>query len=94
MLDLRDLLSGESQGAGATLGNLANYLDITVVNGSTEIRISTAGGFAGGNYVAGSEDQRITLSNVDLSTALVPGQTLNETQIIETLLKNGKLITD
>jgi hypothetical protein len=31
---------------------------------------------------------------VDLSTALVPGQTLNETQIIETLLKNGKLITD
>ncbi|MBL8301156.1 MAG: type I secretion C-terminal target domain-containing protein, partial [Ideonella sp.] len=95
VLDLRDLLVGEAKGAGDTLGNLANYLDITVVNGSTEIRVSTTGGFTGGNYGTGAaEDQRITLTGVNLSTSLVPGQTLTETQIIENLLKGGKLITD
>ncbi|WP_455566792.1 type I secretion C-terminal target domain-containing protein [Piscinibacter sakaiensis] len=91
VLDLRDLLQGEVQGAGGTVGNLLNYLDISVSNGNTEIRINTSGAL---NGTATNANQQITLTGVDLSTQLVPGSTLTETQIVETLLKNGKLITD
>ena len=96
VLDLRDLLQGEIKGSGDTAGNLANYLDITFdqSTGNTEIRVSSSGGFSGGTYSAAAENQHITLTGVNLSTQLVAGTTLNETQIIETLLKNGKLITD
>ena len=102
LLDLRDLLQGEVHGANGTVGtgagSLLNYLDITTTtaNGvtSTEIRVSSTGGFSGGNYAAGAEDQHITLTGVNLSTQLVSGSTLSEAQIIETLLKTGKLITD
>ena len=94
VLDLRDLLGGESKGAGDTVGNLLNYLDITFVGGNTQIRVSTTGGFSGGTYSDAAENQRITLEGVNLSTQLQPGSTLTEAQIIETLLRNGKLITD
>ena len=97
VLDLRDLLQGEARGAGAspninddTVGNLLNYLDIrtTTANGvtSTEIRIDPVNN--------NTESQYITLSGVNLSTQLVPGSTLTETQIVENMLRSGKLITD
>ena len=91
VLDLRDLLQGESHG-NADIGNLANYIDIAS-GADTVIRISSAGGFAGGTYVAGQEDQRITLTGVDLFGALgvAPG---NDSAVIQELLNRQKLIVD
>ena len=65
MLDLRDLLQGET-----TSATLDRYLDFNVVGGNTEIRISSSGGFAGGTYAAGAEDQRIVLQGVDMRASL------------------------
>jgi Ca2+-binding RTX toxin-like protein len=94
VLDLRDLLQGEQQGGGLTAGNLEQYLDFSVVNGSTEIRISSTGQFANGNHVASAEDQRITLQSVDIRSALGLGGGATDTQIIESLLKQDKLVVD
>ena len=89
-LDLRDLLSGENS------GNLQQYLDFdtTSTPGSTVIRISSGGTFAGGTYSAAAEDQRITLQGVDLRTALGLGVGATDNQIITELLNRGKLVTD
>src|SRR5207247_4524245 len=70
LLDLRDLLQGESNAA------LDKYLefDTSSVPGSTVIHISSSGGFTAGATWdashAGSENQRIVLSGVDLPNAL------------------------
>lgn len=85
-LDLRDLLQGEmGEGVGA---NLENYLHFEAVGSDTVVHISSSGGFSGG-YNSGSEDQTITLQNVDLIGGLS-----NDQQIIQNLLDNQKLITD
>ena len=89
MLDLRDLLQGEA--ASATLDR---YLDFNVVGGNTEIRISSSGGFTGGTYAAGSEDQRIVLDGVDLRATLGLGASPTDLQIINELITRGKLVTD
>ena len=96
-LDLRDLLVGEAStelntGATPNIGNLLNYLDFSVAGGDTTIRISSTGGFAGGVYSAGAEDQRIVLTGVDLYTAT--GGPGTETQLLQRLLANGTLIVD
>lgn len=92
-LDLRDLLQGEVLTRGGS-HNLDQYLDFQVVGGNTEIRISSSGGFAGGSYVAGAEDQRIVLEGVDLiaGLGLAPGAT--DGQILQELLNRGKLVVD
>ncbi len=97
-LDLRDLLVNEAStelntGATPNIGNLLNYLDININGANTEIRISSTGGFSGGTYAAGAEDQRIVLTGVNLYTATgaVAG---DETDLLRRLLVNGSLIVD
>jgi Ca2+-binding RTX toxin-like protein len=89
-LDLRDLLTGENS------SNLQQYLDFdtTSTPGSTIIRISSSGSFAGGTYSASAEDQRVTLQGVDLRTSLGLGVGATDNQIIAELLNRNKLITD
>ena len=54
-----------------------------------------AGGFTGGNYVAGAEDQRITFQGVtNLGASLGLGASATDAQIIQDLITKGKLITD
>ncbi|MDD3530742.1 MAG: Ig-like domain-containing protein, partial [Gallionellaceae bacterium] len=92
VLDLRDLLDGEQHGAN-DIGNLLGYLDIATVAGDTIIRVSTQGGFSGGNYATTAEDQRIVLKNADLYAqfGVTPGQ---ESELIDAMLKQGHLLTD
>jgi len=85
-LDLRDLL----QGHGATL---TNYIDITTSGSDTILRVSTSGGFTNGTYASGSEDQRITLTGVNLYTAY--GVTAgDDATLIQNLISQGKLKVD
>jgi Ca2+-binding RTX toxin-like protein len=90
ILDLRDILQGESG-----VSNLQNYLDFTTSGTNTVLRISSTGGFTGGNYAAGAEDQRIVfqgVADIRSSLGLVAGAT--DTDIIQALISRGKLITD
>ncbi|KQV83523.1 S-layer family protein [Rhizobacter sp. Root1221] len=89
VLDLRDLLQGETS-VGAASGNLTNYLHFDTSGGTTTIQISSSGGFSGG-YNAGAVDQSITLQNVDLSAA---GAFTTDQQIIQDLLTKSKLVVD
>ncbi|MES1162438.1 MAG: type I secretion C-terminal target domain-containing protein, partial [Rhizobacter sp.] len=94
-LDLRDLLVGANH-VGTDPGNLAKYLDFdtTSTPGSTVIHVSSTGGFANGSYSAASEDETITLQNVDLRAALGLGSGATDNQIITELLTRNKLVTD
>jgi Ca2+-binding RTX toxin-like protein len=94
VLDLRDLLVAENTSGG--VGNLQNYLDFdtTSVAGQTTIRISSTGGFTGGTYAAGAEDQRITLTGVDLRAGLGLLASATDNQIIQELLTRNKLVVD
>jgi len=90
VLDLRDLLVGEYH-VGTDAGNLSNYLHFEHSgsgNSNTLIYISTSGAFSGG-FNASSDNQNITLQNVNLI-----GSFTSDQQIIENLLKQGKLIAD
>ena len=75
--------------------NLSNYLHFEKSGSDTIVHISSNGGFAsdthtiGGAFSTGSEDQKITLQNVDLTVGFSTDQ-----QIIQDLLNKGKLITD
>jgi surface adhesion protein len=89
VLDLRDLLQGET-----TSATLDRYLDFAVSGGTTEIRISSAGGFVNGTYAAAAEDQRITLTGVDIRSALGLSAGASDSQIISELINRGKLLTD
>ncbi|HEV7912711.1 MAG TPA: VCBS domain-containing protein, partial [Albitalea sp.] len=104
VLDLRDILVGETHVANslvmpvvtttnalsitASNGNLGNYLHFTVSGGDTVVEISSSGGFSGG-YSAGAVDQVITITGVNLVGAFA-----NDSQVINDLLKRGKLLTD
>jgi Ca2+-binding RTX toxin-like protein len=94
-IDLRDLLVGANH-VGTDAGNLTKYLDFdtTTTPGSTTIHVSSAGGFTGGVYTAGNEDQTITLQNVDLRASFGLAASATDTQIINELLTRGKLVTD
>jgi T1SS-143 domain-containing protein len=89
VLDLRDLLQGETSAA-----TLDRYLDFNVSGGSTTIRISSTGGFTSGTYSSGAEDQRIVLTGVDIRSALGLGGSATDAQIINELISRGKLLTD
>jgi VCBS repeat-containing protein len=98
VLDLRDLLVGEQSsslviGGIPVIGNLQNYIDITSSGGTTTLRISSTGGFTGGTYAAGAEDQRIVLTGTDLFTATGVGAG-NEAELLRRMLANGTLVTD
>ena len=85
VLDLRDLLQGESSAGG----NLADYLHFEQSDAGTVVHVSSNGGFSGG-YSPAQENQSITLEGVDLfSNGLDTDQ-----QVIADLLAKGKLITD
>lgn len=86
VLDLRDLLNGEDQGMGT--GNLLKFLSFELSGADTIVHISSNGGFGGG-YAPAEEDQRITLTGVDLVTGFA-----NDQAIIQQLLTDGKLIVD
>ncbi|HNV89274.1 MAG TPA: Ig-like domain-containing protein [Methylotenera sp.] len=87
VLDLRDLLSGESH-TGVDSGNLASYLHFEVVGANTVIHISNNGGFSNG-FSPTKDVQKITLTDVDLVTGFA-----DDNAIIQNLLTNNKLITD
>ncbi|WP_215777350.1 Ig-like domain-containing protein [Paludibacterium sp. B53371] len=97
ILDLRDLLQGESHAAaGASpVGNLANYLHFSTVNSggivSTVVHVSETGQFAHSSSPA-NDTAQIVLHNVDLTHL---GTTLLSDQaILQNLLGNGRLQTD
>jgi VCBS repeat-containing protein len=105
VLDLRDLLVGETHAANtvtlpstigtnnaatitADAGNLGNYLHFSVTGGNTVVEISSTGGFSAG-YNSGAVDQVITITGVNLV-----GSFANDNQVLNDLLKRGKLLTD
>jgi VCBS repeat-containing protein len=87
VIDLRDLLVGEYH-VGTDAGNLSNYLHFEHNGNDTLIYVSTSGVFSGG-FDAKSDNQNITLQNVNLV-----GTFTSDAQVIENLLKQGKLIAD
>ena len=104
ILNLRDLLVGEMHAPNvgglpgavvADIGNLDHYLHFSTVSTgagspvSTVIAVSTSGGYTGGVYNPGAVDQVITLAGVNLMAGFSTDQ-----QVLDDLLKRGKLITD
>lgn len=98
VLDLRDLLQGESVGPSNSAGNLADYLHFEVSGGNTIIHISHTGGFGadshniGGSFTSSAETQKIVLEGVNLQTNYAGATT--DQQIITQLLNNNKLIVE
>jgi hypothetical protein len=80
-------------GASGGTGNLASYIsfDTLSVSGSTVIHISSSGGFSGSGYQPSAEDQTITLSGVDLRSALGLGSAASDDQVLQELLNRNKL---
>ena len=104
VLNLRDLLVGEFHAPNvgslpgaviADTGNLDQYLHFSTVStgagtpDSTVISVSSSGGYTGGLYNPGAVDQVITLTGVNLMAGFTTDQ-----QVLDDLLKRGKLITD
>ena len=89
MLDLRDLLQGETL-SGSASGNLTSFLHFEQSGSNTLIQISSGGGFVGG-FNAGKIDQTIVLQNTDLTSS---GALTTDQQIIQDLLNKSKLIVD
>ncbi|WOE42759.1 Ig-like domain-containing protein [Acinetobacter chinensis] len=96
VLDLSDLLQGESVGASNSAGNLGNYLHFEISGNDTLIHISHTGGFTadshtvGAAYTSAAETQQIKLSGVNLQSFYAGATT--DSQIITQLLNNNKLI--
>jgi hypothetical protein len=98
VLNLQDLLQGEAAGPGGSVGNLDHYLDFSVIGSgaqaSTQVQVSSRGGFSGGQVDPAAVDHVISLDHVDLRGALgVDGHAANQ-QIIEAMLRQGKLVVD
>lgn len=99
-LDLRDLLVGEHSSCievggflNANIGNLLDYLDISVQGQDTVIQISSQGGYTGGTATPAATDQVITLQGLDLWSAT--GTTVgDEAGLVQRLLKSGTLVVD
>ena len=95
-IDLRDLLQGESSTqvdiyGTPEIGNLLNYLNVSVDGSDTVINISSTGGFAGGVYNAAQVDQRIVLDNVNLFSETGAA---DQAALLKAVLANGTLIVD
>lgn len=92
VLDLRDLLTGETHDAAS----LDNYLHFNFTGGNTVIYVSQTGAFSDSNAAGGlpanvssNDVQQIVLTGVNLV-----GSHSTDQQIIQDLLNNNKLITD
>jgi surface adhesion protein len=86
VLDLRDLLQGESP------TTLSQYLHFSTAGPDTVISISSSGAYGPG-FDADKTDQMLTLADVDLRAVFaLPGAT--DAQLIQELLNRGKLLTD
>ena len=81
ILDLRDLLQGETD------ATLTSYLNFELEGSDTVIHVSSEGNFTNGVYDSTAEDQTIILSGVDLVTG-----TENQADIIANLA--SQLLTD
>jgi hypothetical protein len=96
VLDLRDLLQGESH-LGTDPGDLNKYLhfETTNIDGvlGTIVHVSANGDFASG-YDAAKEDMTIILQNVNLTIDSNGATLLDDRAIIQDLLTNNRLITD
>ncbi|MGL5632985.1 MAG: type I secretion C-terminal target domain-containing protein, partial [Azovibrio sp.] len=90
LLDLKDILVGETHTAGS-VGNLSDYLHFEQSGNDTVIHISSTGGFKSGYDNGSQEDQTIVLQNVDVTEA---GAYSTDNEIIRQLLDHGKLIVD
>jgi Mg-chelatase subunit ChlD len=88
ILDLRDLLQGETSSAV----NLTNFLHFSQVGADVVVQVSSNGGFTAG-FNAGAIDQSITLQG-QWSNLTAGGALSSDQQIIQDLLTKGKLITD
>ena len=89
ILDIRDLLVGESH-TGTAAGNVANFVHFELNAGNTIIHISTTGTYGSGGFAATKDDQRITLTGVDLTN----NGANTDNAIIQNLLTANKLIVD
>jgi len=87
VLDLRDLLTGEST------ATIANFVDISVAGGNTTIKISPTGGFTGGT-VNNTETHDIVLQGVDIRAGLGLAGSATEAEIINKMITDGKLLVD
>jgi len=85
-LDLSDLLTDAAVGPASEIGNLDQFLNIASDGADTVVRISSSGGFSGGQFDPGAVDQEITLAGIDLGD--------DSAQAIRDLLSSGQLITD
>ncbi len=95
VLDLRDLLVGETKSGGGAAGtNLMDYLHFEVSGGNTIVHVSSTGAYGSGGFAAAKDDQTIQLSGVNLPTALGLAASATDAQIIQDLITKGKLITD
>lgn len=88
VLDLRDLLQGETQN-GDVVGNLANYLHFEHSGSDTVVHISSMGQYSPNQFDAHLDDQLLRLNNADLI-----GAATTDSQIIKDLLAGGKLLVD
>jgi Ca2+-binding RTX toxin-like protein len=93
VLDLRDLLNAPT---GATAATLDNFLHFQFSGGNTTVYISQTGAFNDGNAVgappanvSNNDVQQIVLTGVNLV-----GANATDQSVIQSLLTNGKLLTD
>jgi Ca2+-binding RTX toxin-like protein len=85
-LDLSELLVGESAGPG-DLGNLLDYIDISVAGSDTLLKVSSTAV----TDPAAAPEQTIVLANVDLYTSYGVG---NEADLLLSMLGDGTLKVD
>ena len=95
-LDLSQLLTGE-EGEVGDIGNLLSFIDISLSGLNTVIKASATGEFNPADLTgvapdAGTVDQAITLSGVDLFASYGPGA--NEASVILGMLNDGSLKVD
>jgi hypothetical protein len=92
VLDIRDLLVGESRTAAA----LDNYVHFQFSGGNTTMYISATGAF-GDNNAVGAPTPAITAANVQtivFNGVNLVGTSTSDLQVLQSLLTNNKLITD
>lgn len=85
VLDLRDLLQGETHAAGNS-GNLSSYLSFSQTGADVTLSVHSAG-------AAGAVDQKIVLQGITMAQ-LAGSNSADSAGVIANLLTNNKLITD
>jgi Ca2+-binding RTX toxin-like protein len=88
VLDLRDLLQGEHT------NTLQNYIEFDTSGANTIIKISPTGAFTNGVATNAAETERIVLEGVNIRTGLGLSNTATDTQVINKMLEQGKLLAD